>query len=252
MAISHKINFDIALTLTCPWRCRDCMRGANIAQPDSDVTPDQIVRLIEYFHDQRINIRKLYLQGGEPLNNPWLNDILQILSMECPSIFKYVRLQTAYSRRYVRGNVALPRRFHVRCDQIDGPNYKARHRKWLVSPTEIGVLSPDAIPPTGTEITGKSCHLQTKCGRGFEKWGFLGCSQEGVIGRFLGIDVHSSEYRHWSNPDVCRHCPATLPWQECREIQDKASRGQFGSLTTFSNTEKFASNCRRLSQQNAW
>lgn len=220
-------RFEFMLTLACHWGCADCCRGLDKFQPrDSHVTVDQVQRFIQHLKDRGIFVRRLKVNGGDPVLNPDFEQIVHLFSAEVPKLFKTLKVQTAYPKRAMAAKFNLPKNLVLRCEPVDAKNFKSHHVPWFVSPAETGVIGPDDPPPFGSELTGKPCELQIRCGRSFERWGFTGCAQEGTLGRMLGIAPYSSVYRHWADPAICRHCPMCLGPVEAKKLQRRAMDGE--------------------------
>jgi hypothetical protein len=226
---------EFMLTLACNWGCRDCCRGLESAQPhDSHVTLEQALGYIDYLRD-RVYVPRLKVHGGDPVLNPWFERIILMFADEIGTqkdgkLFGKVKVQTAYPKRFVEKKYDIPwgGQLQLHCESVDDKNFKSHHIPWFCSPTDAGVLASDETPPFGTALTESSCELQKRCGRSFERWGFTACAQEAVIGRVLGIDVHSKEYKHWGKPEVCRHCPMCLGKNNDVRFQRMAHEGKFG------------------------
>jgi len=222
-----KTRFEFMLTLECHWGCKDCCRGLEESHPaDSHVTIDQASRFIQHMKNKDVFVKRLKVNGGDPVHNPDFESIIKLFAAEVPGLFGKVKVQTAYPSRYIAANYKLPSMVQLRSEPVDGKNYKSHHVPWFVSPSECGLLEND-IPPLGSTATQRACPLQSRCGRSFERWGFIGCAQEGVIGRMLGIQVHEKEYKHWANSDICKHCPMCLGQKQANAFQKRAKDGEF-------------------------
>ena len=230
-----RTRMEFMLTLECNWGCRDCCRGLESGGvPDSHVTPDQARRFVQHLRDREVYVPRLKVHGGDPVLNPWFQEIITYFGTEIGpessgKLFGKVKVQTAYPQRAVLAKFDIPwgKGLQLHCEPIDAKKFKKHHVPWFVSPSDVGILGPDDVPPYGTELTGKPCELQRRCGRSFEKWGFTGCAQESVIGRAIGIDVYSQEYKHWADPRICRHCPMCLGREAGNDFMRQAHRGKF-------------------------
>jgi hypothetical protein len=203
---------------------------------DSHVTIDQAKRFIKQLKDDNVKVSRLKVNGGDPVHNPDFEELIKLFVAETPHLFDYVKVQTAYPERAIRAKYDLPETVNLRCEPVDDKNYKAHHIPWMVSPAETGLLGPNDPPPFGSWATKKPCELQRRCGRSFERWGFVGCAQEAVLGRLLGIRPHSATYKHWANPDICKHCPMSLGREGARDIQTRADKGEFSRVSKVFDT----------------
>jgi hypothetical protein len=242
------IKLEISVTLRCPWKCKTCFRGLGIAQPTgSDVSPEQVDRLVHYLKTTGLEIFRLHITGGEPLVHPELETILSIVASE-KEMFPRVILQTAYPLEQVTSRVRLPRRVEVQARPVTKDKFKKRHLGYFVSPTEFGLLSPGQVPPIGTALTEKVCKAQTYCGRHFDRWGFTACPLEAPFGRMFGIGVHSREYKHWADPDVCRHCPNVLGLWDGRAFMRKHN----GHKSKVFDWDRYQRSCKYAGERAPW
>lgn len=238
LAIMTRMEF--MLSLECKWGCRDCCRGLESTWiKRSHVTPVQTLRFFEELRDKGVYVKRLKVHGGEPALNPDFALIIKLMAdqigtFEQGKLFGKVKVQTAYPRRAIEAKNNIPwngTTLQLHSEPVDDRNYKEHHVPWFVSPVDVGVLTPDETPPYGTALTGKPCELQARCGRSFETFGFTGCAQESVIGRAIGIKPYSDEYKHWANPEICRHCPMCLGKTKSKELQQRAASGELPRVT---------------------
>jgi hypothetical protein len=220
------------LTLACNWGCKDCCRGLENHQPaDSHVTPDQIKRFIAHLKAKQVVVRRLKINGGDPLLNPDFEELMHLFAAEKPHLFNSITFQTSYPARYVKSKFQLPDGIKMRSEPLEDTNYKSHHVPWFTSPTEAGLIKEGDPPPYGTKLTGKACPLQRRCGRSFERWGFMACAQEGTLGRMLGIVPHTKELKLWGDPDICKHCPMCLEQDGANDFQRRAAEGEFNYVS---------------------
>ena len=233
-------RMEFMLTLECKWGCRDCCRGLESTWiKGSHVTPVQAVRFMDELRDKQVYVKRLKVHGGEPMLNPDFSLIIKLLAEEIGpwehgKLFGKIKVQTAYPRKAVETKHDIPwngTTLQLHCEPVDDRNFKDHHVPWFVSPVDAGYLKLDETPPYGTALTGKACELQSRCGRSFEAFGFTACAQESVIGRAIGVEVCTSEYKHWGDPEVCRHCPMSLGKEKSRELQMRAKRGELEHVT---------------------
>ena len=234
-------RMEFMLTLECSWGCNDCCRGLEKWQPTgSNVTLDQCQRFCDHLREKEIYLTRLKVDGGDPVKNPDFEAAIWLFSREIGAyedgkLFRCVKVQSAYPMKAIKAKYNLPPNIKMHCDVVkkkpenwnrDSKNYKPKHVPWFVSPADSGILGPDDPPPLGSALTGKACELQSRCGRSFESWGFIGCAQEAVLGRMLGIPVHSDEFKLWADPRICRHCPMCLGKVEAKKLQARAMAGE--------------------------
>jgi hypothetical protein len=221
------IRFEFMLTLECHWGCKDCCRGLESSYPvDSHVTVDQAKRFIDHLKEQDIYVKRLKVNGGDPVHNPWFEEIVTLFADYVPTLFAQVKVQTAYPAKFLKAKYNLPSSVRIRSEPVDAKAYKGHHVPWFASPSDAGVIGPDDPPPQGTALTGKACPLQRRCGRSFERWGWMACAQEGTLGRMLGIRPHQTTYKHWGDPEICRHCPMSLGQDGAKALQARAIAGE--------------------------
>ena len=237
----QKSRMEIMLTLECHWGCKDCNRGLeNHYLKDSYLPLEQIERLVQYLKQNHPPIEILKINGGDPVFHPQFQEAIDIFAKEIDGFIKHITIQTAFSKDVIRKKYSFPKRVRVKCEPLDAKGFKEHHLPRFISPAEEGILAKDEPPPYGSWLTKNPCRLQRNCGRSFERWGFMGCSVEGTIGRLIGREVHSKEYKEWTDPEICKHCPVCLGKKGEREFQQRVLDGEFpwvSSVFNFSDLE---------------
>lgn len=225
-------RLEILLTLVCPWRCQRCCRGCDVNFPvNSHVTLEQMGRLIQYFREQQISVNILSLNGGEPLCNPEFEEICWLVCAQKWTLWKRIKLFTAYPLDEVRKRVALPKQIRKYCMPQTEPHKKSSHTPMFLSPVELGVLAKNQTPFYGSWETKLLCARQQGCGRCFSRWGFTASSMEATLGRVLGFPVFSKELKLWGNPDVCRQCIFGIRRRKRYKLEQAAMNGEIPEVS---------------------
>jgi len=101
------------------------------------------------------------------------------------------------------------------------PLAKKVHQPYMLSPADLGLE-----PVRGFE-KGNCCTLQSRCGFGFDAFGFSPCAQASPLVRLLGLEgIHSSRPVLSGRRDLCCHCVLSLSVKKKNEIQQAAMEGR--------------------------
>jgi hypothetical protein len=200
--------FEINTTYDCNASCKWCNRALDITSwPDSHVTPRQVKAMVAEL--KRYRITRVTLGGGEPLMNPQLQEIVDIVATLGPVRRGYRVLTNTLDYRG-RDLITLPKGF-----------------KWVGSDARTKDHYPQWWSPAdyGWEYTGQ-CRIIRSCGRGFDAWGFLCCGIAGILGRLLGVDPYRKTFVRDMMPDICKHCQHSLPRENIRRIHRRIKAGK--------------------------
>jgi hypothetical protein len=193
-----KLRFEINATLRCNAVCKWCNRAVGVADFDeTDVHPDQIPPMVEAMKRAGLRPSRVKIAGGEPLENPRLNEIVQALA---PLNSSEGWILTNGTQKDRRKTVNLPANWKWHPSNLDGK----LHEPFLVSPVDVGIRS--------TLPLAQRCDIQRTCGVAFDAQGFAMCGLAGTLGRLLRVNPYREEpvIDRQGFGDICKHCPYSL------------------------------------------
>ncbi|MEK6832815.1 MAG: radical SAM protein [Nanoarchaeota archaeon] len=191
------INLELNVTLKCNCKCLYCNRCCNLFDyEDSDMIPEQIIKLGEQLKSKEIYIKKIKIVGGEPLLNPNIIDIVEELDkLKTEGLIGYIKINT---------NTTIPvpdglRKYNMRW--LGSSKKKKKHIPFPYSLLDCG-LEPE------------KCNIPNGCGLSLDKWGFLPCSPAIPLVRILNKpELYSKTVPSniYFIKELCSHCSHAMP-----------------------------------------
>ena len=207
-----RCNWHTDPTFDCNGKCPDCTKMLGVlpwTDPDPHVTMDDIKVSGILLRRMKIKVRRLRVQGGEPLMHPQFTEMFKAFQKEW---------NVGTMRVHTNGIIKPPwKNYHTfRVNPMKAK--KVLHRPAMWSPEDLGLK-----PIHGTRA---SCGILRGCGRTFDCYGFASCLKASTIGRMIGVDVHGPYPVMQPDPEICKHCNCSQPKRVQRRIHKQIEAGE--------------------------
>ncbi len=204
-------RLEINLTMRCNIACPHCNRLiANMHVKDSDITLDQLHKMVDTLIRDKIRMRTMKVLGGEPLVH---HDFLGAMDVLKRAIDAKICRAVAVVTNGILPRPKLPEGFEYWLSPVKDKN----HIPVLASPTDLGI----------EDKMRDKCITKMRCGYSFDAWGFTFCPISGVLGRVLGIDTYRDSIPEAKlDMNICKHCPFGMPVGYKNQIKKQVKKKQ--------------------------
>jgi hypothetical protein len=209
---SFRCNWHTDPTFHCNGKCPDCTKMLGVlpwTDEDPHVTLDDIKVTGKILRRLKIKVRRLRVQGGEPLMHPQFTEMFRAFEKEW---------EVGTMRVHTNGILKPPFKQGRTFRTSPMSNKRACHTPAMWSPADLGIE-----PTHGVKA---SCGILRGCGRTFDCYGFAQCLKASTVGRMIGVDVHSPYPVLQTDPKICRHCNCSATKQQQREVHRMVAAGE--------------------------
>ena len=188
------MRIELEVTLRCNARCPQCSRHCDrMPMPDSDMTPDQVMRFAKEVYDYGRPLELVSIMGGEPSLHPRVEDLADIIGkLRDAGLVQRIVYAT-------NGLLPLPR-LPQNTDVYLSPPSQKRHRRMDVDPGLEG------------QKLKETCPVPSGCGIALNAYGYWPCGAGGAIARLLHMPVAKFTLQDallgWDYGALCPHCQA--------------------------------------------
>lgn len=221
-----KMRLEILVTYKCNVQCLDCNRAIGLAKfRDTTLLPSQVKAAVDQVRDAGHYVTRCTLSGGEPLLNPYLQEIIQEAD-KLPGLRHGRVLTNDVERDGVRKTLKLPKRWEWVPAPIDDPtdplSGKDQHEPFFVSPADHGI-----------HATWDNCSVRGYCGKGFDAYGWSMCGVAATIGRIIGVDPywHDGIQSHRKQEEICKHCIYGLTRRQNKKLCSRVHNGELERIS---------------------
>ncbi|KKK76834.1 hypothetical protein LCGC14_2859640, partial [marine sediment metagenome] len=176
-----------------------------------------------------ITIDKTRVTGGEPLLHPQFVEAMEIISETWNKDY------SARTCVFSNGTLKLPK---TKGWRYNLPSTDKSKQEWF----RPSMLSPIDLGYSITNGVDRNCTMQIGCGRVFDAYGFAACVFSPPIGRLLGIDPYSSQPVLKGDPEICKHCPYSLPRKQMWRLFVEVRKSKRPPTKTFQEAMARAKN----------
>lgn len=220
------MRIECGVNQLCNAQCEHCNRAIGIARfKELEMTAEQMGRAVDRMQEQRVRTLRLTLGGGEPVQNPELQGIIneaarfpylkscRVLTNDMPiTIEKRAAIKLPPKFRWVPSPLRNP---------LDPKSGKHRHEPFFISPKDLGMKSK-----------WSQCRVKGWCGKGLDACGWSMCGIAGTLGRLLRINPYSRDGQtSKETPGICEHCIYGLTERELKGVFRAARKGKIPNIT---------------------
>ena len=222
------LNIELEITLRCNSKCPQCSRHCNIiSYGDSDMTMEQINRLIRQVLSSNIEIGHITIMGGEPTIHPDFEEITLLIYESLVQTQKVKTLEVA-----TNGILGIPESILNLPIQIRvSPPSTKKHRCQFIAPKD-----------TGQEM--RFCDVPYVCGVALNCYGYFPCGAGGAIARLFNMkrlmrhELPSSLTDFGDLKELCSLCQASAVHQKMFGTDDSTPSKSFEEAIKNFNKKK--------------
>ena len=219
------MRLEVNVTYSCNAVCEHCNRAVGLAKfGPTNVTAEQMGRMVDDLIARKIRVRRLTLAGGEPLVNPHLQGILDHAA-RLPGLKNGRLLTNDVKRDGPRADLKLPPMFRWVPAPLDLDTGKTQHVPFFISPKDHGL-----------DAHYGNCTVRGYCGKGFDAFGYSMCGIAGTLGRLLGINPYSKtpivQERRPEVLKICQHCPYGIDGRPAKyDLYRRVAKGELTAIS---------------------
>lgn len=204
---------ELCMTYRCNVTCDNCSNLCTQAPYSGDLTPADVLYFTENLQENGQKVGQITMHGGEPVLNPYIDEIVSILSSYRKETGCILWLLTNNSSDSVRKKVT---KISVKYDIALGVSTKIK-KNINGTGSPIRYVQVNNSPCDNGRESDHGCYQTSTCGICFNYLGFFPCSPMAAAARVFGYKgIHSIVNFTDDQCDLyfkehCKHCGFSDP-----------------------------------------
>lgn len=230
---TFKPNFnivEICLTYRCNIHCNNCSNLCTQAPFKGDLSSSDVIMFLQNIEYNKIDLKQITIHGGEPVLNPWIEEIVSILCQYRVRYNTTLWLLSNNSCQVVRQKISK-----ISCDYNIPLGISTK-----IEGNQIEYVPVNESPEDLKEQYTIGCFQTENCGICFNYLGFFPCSPMAAAARVFGYkgfttiaDMTEENIKKYFEMH-CKHCGFAMP-ERRRVTEQTSSKTWIEKLSAYNN-----------------